>query len=520
MDSIAGRPMVLIDLNRYRRIEIKQAEDRRRSKIVFNDLLTRKSTNIVRFVTVQNKVILVWRSMSPFVGLGYLFFSYFIQGVGSLKPESKPWYIHIDRFFMTDFWNTIVIVEHVLYERDCVAIVTINISESYCTMEGDKQKLQTDGDNNIEIDKLEDHDGVDNKKEEGTISDKGKDVQRKTKKRVKSKKSSRNSKKFKPHFYDEDDILSNPIEGDNSKNTVSPIDWPKELVTYTKTLPSIQFSINPNSVNENEKKINCDNIPVKYENGSICKENSFEPRKKTASFIGKMKGPNKNNKLNTLWKQSELPKFNMNSDYNYYYQYYYANGYPNMSANDQHSSAAFSAYYQMMNSYDYTSQQVSEWVNNRGFNLLETNKYEDLATAYGESKLDKTNQQLNNVHTQPIEQNDQGQTIKTENVNNDCVTRLSMDNDLKSIEVITTNNTSSSVSSDFVKFDLNTRLYNGNDDHQMENKQHESLPPSPPPFRPKMTYLEATETITLPNGVTLPPGTKQIIVHPYNRPVY
>ena len=31
---------------------------------------------------------------------------------------------------MTDFWNTIVIVEHVLYERDCVAIVTINISES------------------------------------------------------------------------------------------------------------------------------------------------------------------------------------------------------------------------------------------------------------------------------------------------------------------------------------------------------------------------------------------------------
>lgn len=349
---------------------------------------------------------------------------------------------------------------------------------------------------------------------------KGKDVQRKTKKRVKSKKSSRNSKKFKPHFYDEDDILSNPIEGDNSKNTVSPIDWPKELVTYTKTLPSIQFSINPNSVNENEKKINCDNIPVKYENGSICKENSFEPRKKTASFIGKMKGPNKNNKLNTLWKQSELPKFNMNSDYNYYYQYYYANGYPNMSANDQHSSAAFSAYYQMMNSYDYTSQQVSEWVNNRGFNLLETNKYEDLATAYGESKLDKTNQQLNNVHTQPIEQNDQGQTIKTENVNNDCVTRLSMDNDLKSIEVITTNNTSSSVSSDFVKFDLNTRLYNGNDDHQMENKQHESLPPSPPPFRPKMTYLEATETITLPNGVTLPPGTKQIIVHPYNRPVY
>lgn len=41
-------------------------------------------------------------------------------------------------------------------------------------MEGDKQKLQTDGDNNIEIDKLEDHDGVDNKKEEGTISDKGK----------------------------------------------------------------------------------------------------------------------------------------------------------------------------------------------------------------------------------------------------------------------------------------------------------------------------------------------------------
>ena len=40
-------------------------------------------------------------------------------------------------------------------------------------------------------------------------------------------------------------------------------------------------------------------------------------------------------------------------------------------------------------------------------------------------------------------------------------------------------------------------------------------PPPPPPCRPKMTEIISNTYTTLPNGVKLPPGTKQIIVHPY-----
>lgn len=87
--------------------------------------------------------------------------------------------------------------------------------------------------------------------------------------------------------------------------------------------------------------------------------------------------------------------------------------------------------------------------------------------------------------------------------------------DEKPINVITTNSTSSSLSTDFFNyFEMNSSgYYNG-------QSGQASPPPTPPPLRPKMTFLEATEPVKLPNGVTLPPGTKQIIVHPYNRPIY
>lgn len=40
-------------------------------------------------------------------------------------------------------------------------------------------------------------------------------------------------------------------------------------------------------------------------------------------------------------------------------------------------------------------------------------------------------------------------------------------------------------------------------------------PPPPPPCRPKMTEIVSNTATILPNGVKLPPGTRQIIVHPY-----
>lgn len=97
--------------------------------------------------------------------------------------------------------------------------------------------------------------------------------------------------------------------------------------------------------------------------------------------------------------------------------------------------------------------------------------------------------------------------------------------DLHPISVITTNHVSSGISSDFI---IRSKIYQQNgrkddqDDSKMDFDSHRSYSPplSPPPARPRMTVLEATETIMLPNGITLPPGTKQIIVHPYNRPIY
>lgn len=40
--------------------------------------------------------------------------------------------------------------------------------------------------------------------------------------------------------------------------------------------------------------------------------------------------------------------------------------------------------------------------------------------------------------------------------------------------------------------------------------------PPPPPELPRMTSFTTTSGITLPNGVKLPAGTKQIFVHPYH----
>lgn len=60
-------------------------------------------------------------------------------------------------------------------------------------------------------------------------------------------------------------------------------------------------------------------------------------------------------------------------------------------------------------------------------------------------------------------------------------------------------------------------------DAQDENKLDSSevtdsnrLPsPDRPPDRPKITVFDSVNEILLPNGQTLPPGTKQIVVHPY-----
>ena len=41
-------------------------------------------------------------------------------------------------------------------------------------------------------------------------------------------------------------------------------------------------------------------------------------------------------------------------------------------------------------------------------------------------------------------------------------------------------------------------------------------PPPPPPIPPQITSLTVERPFCLPNGVEIPAGTKQVIVHPYS----
>ncbi|OTF79357.1 hypothetical protein BLA29_006291, partial [Euroglyphus maynei] len=105
--------------------------------------------------------------------------------------------------------------------------------------------------------------------------------------------------------------------------------------------------------------------------------------------------------------------------------------------------------------------------------------------------------------------------IKEENKEEDVPEEKFPMNNTNPIEVITTNKISSSISSDYITY---SKLYPPYQDSNIEPSY--SPPPSPPAARPVMTVLETTDWITLPNGIKVGPGTKQIIVHPYNRPVY
>jgi len=188
--------------------------------------------------------------------------------------------------------------------------------------------------------------------------------------------------------------------------------WPEQMLFATKTEPSIKFSINSKFGSDEYREDllaylqmlsgsnNSDSgIKSQYEkfieelnlSSSIKKSSSFEAdnrrhtngdsmsessrenkSNRALPFIGKMKGIKKENRFKS---RTEPMKVDMNSDYNYYYQYYYATGYPFMEANEQHYAASLYAYYQMMNSYDYSQEQLANWAQQQGFTLLATSKY-------------------------------------------------------------------------------------------------------------------------------------------------
>lgn len=224
-----------------------------------------------------------------------------------------------------------------------------------------------------------------------------------------------------------------------------------------------------------------------------------------------------------LAESEQRKRKDINDDYDYYYDYYNFNGlgYPQLEQEDRESAASINAYYQVMSSNDYSQEQLTSWASSRGYKLLETNKCGLFKKPTDESSKGRIKQEVKEELMEEFSSEYQvsptTQKIKTEKEEQKADgmnSYMEEESELSPINVITTNSTSSSLSTDFFTcFEVKSSRVNG-------LRGRESPPPAPPPPRPRMTFLEATEPVKLPNGVTLPPGTKQIIVHPYHRPIY
>ncbi|XP_027201473.2 uncharacterized protein LOC113795485 [Dermatophagoides pteronyssinus] len=291
-------------------------------------------------------------------------------------------------------------------------------------------------------------------------------------------------------------------------------EWPTEMLLYTKSEPIIQFSIN--------QKLKNDLVDLLPKFESYHRLDECESRSAVSQTT--LSTPKENDGNQESIKQQidscQPIKLNMNHDYDHYYQYYYDSGLPCINNdNELHLASHFSAYYRMFNSYDYNQEQLTKWASNYGYRLIKTNRFGEMSNnvdCIKQEILDETKKESNNENGD-VTGGDDISHIKQENNDDDdeIVAEEKFPSnqiDSKPIEVITTNNVSSSISSDYITY---PRLY---PDNNIEPSY--SPPPSPPPKRPMMTVMETTDWITLPNGIKVGPGTKQIIVHPYNRPIF
>ncbi|KAH9526371.1 hypothetical protein DERF_000469 [Dermatophagoides farinae] len=369
-----------------------------------------------------------------------------------------------------------------------------------------------------------------------------KKIQSKKRKKLSNsnKKDKKKSKNKSKHFSDDnnmitddkDQALISKTECQSSANNtiVSTIqeDWPKEMILYTKTKPVVQFSINRKCKNEfndllprfesynkstgidefDSRSAISQSTSSKYQN-STPKEIEENGAENMATLMMGSTIKQEHRKKTII--PSEPMKLDMNHDYEHYYQYYRDSGIPYIQdENELHLSSHYCAYYRMLNSYDYNREQLTKWSSNLGLRLIETNKYDHMPGLKQETNGQKESNNENDADIVSI------QNIKEEIKNEDEIEDKFPNNQTNPIEVITTNNISSTISSDYITY---PKLYPPYQDSILVEPSY-SPPPSPPPSRPIMTVLETSDWITLPNGVKVAPGTKQIIVHPYNRPIY
>lgn len=184
-----------------------------------------------------------------------------------------------------------------------------------------------------------------------------------------------------------------------------------------------------------------------------------------SSMIGKI--PKKKGPVATI-----RDPINMNNDYGYYQQnYIYNYGYDVYTA-------AYYAQYVMVTSGDYSQEEIKRWLESNGY------KY-DYTTGQEMPQLPPTD---TSEAMEPIPSDKEGQPIA----------------------VIVPN----------VPAAAHEMYYQSpqSDSMDVDSDDGGVTPPNPPPPppEPQITTLTVTEPFSLPDGSSIPSGTKQVIVHPYS----
>lgn len=191
--------------------------------------------------------------------------------------------------------------------------------------------------------------------------------------------------------------------------------------------------------------------------------NRSEKRMDISSMIGKI--PKK--------KKSQVIDKNpvsMNSDYSYYQQtYIYNYGYDIYTA-------AYYAQYMMVTGGDYSQDEIKRWLESNGY------KY-DYSIGQEMPQLPPT----------------------------DMGTQENTEQEAQPIGVVVPD----------VPVAAHEMYYQSPQSDSMDVDSEEEggetpPPPLPPPPGPKITALTVTEPFSLPDGTSVPSGTKQVIVHPYS----
>ena len=214
-------------------------------------------------------------------------------------------------------------------------------------------------------------------------------------------------------------------------------------------------------------------------------------------IIGKMKKPNKK-------PSPGRTVLDMNRDYNWYQQYY-----TNYYSLDPYTSAYY-AQYAMVTSGDYSNASLTGWLESYGLSYDEKNTSNMPLIPPTAEQIEMEASDDSSVTEKQAQYSASGELSEQEN--NDVQA-----NGGSKIEVITPSVPAAANEVYFMNCDV-AASQSCDEDMDMDSDQEDcASPPAPPPppSPPTVTSLVVEEKIYLPNGLEVPPGTKEVIVHPY-----